>query len=299
MCDMKKSLLWIALMGLSGSLSAQKADGGATEPVAVIQDGIRFCESTYPYKGGILIANFGTEELNPLNTEGKGYIAWYKDGNVRVLVPADGNLSAPKGMFERQGYLYVCDVNKIVVYHLDAPAEKPQVIRLPEGNLFVNDLASSGSMLYASVTNTDKIFRIDISDPAHPGTPQEWLSVPGPNGLLTDNGVMYVASYPADGQTQDKHVIYRIADLAKPKAEKFIRTPGQYDGIAFSSDKRSIYITNWTPAGLSKVDIRTRQEVPVQVKLDKQLIGPADITVDGQKIYIPDLPNSRVLVVKE
>lgn len=35
----------------------------------VITDGIRFCESTYPYQGGLLIANFGTEQLNPLNDE--------------------------------------------------------------------------------------------------------------------------------------------------------------------------------------------------------------------------------------
>ena len=41
----------------------------------IISDSIRFCESTYPYQGGILIANFGTEQLNPLNTEGRGYIA--------------------------------------------------------------------------------------------------------------------------------------------------------------------------------------------------------------------------------
>lgn len=33
---------------------------------------------TYPYNGGILIANFGTEQLNPLNAEGKGYILYYK-----------------------------------------------------------------------------------------------------------------------------------------------------------------------------------------------------------------------------
>mgnify|MGYP001779592738 FL=1 len=110
---------------------------------------------------------------------------------------------------------------------------------------------------------------------------------------------MYVASYPADGKTQDKHIIYRIDNLDTPQPEKFVQTPGQYDGIAFSSDKKSIYITNWTPAQLSKIDLRTRQIVPVQLKLANPLIGPADITVDGEKIYIPDLPNSRVLVVEE
>ena len=74
--------------------------------VAVIEDGIRFCESTLPYGDGVLIANFGTDELNPLNSEGKGYIVLWKEGEgVRTVVPADGNLAAPKGMFERANYL--------------------------------------------------------------------------------------------------------------------------------------------------------------------------------------------------
>ena len=60
-------------------------------------------------------------------------------------------------MFVRNDYLYVCDVNKIVVYHLTQKEEQPQVIMLPEGNLFVNDLAADGNYLYASVTNTDRI----------------------------------------------------------------------------------------------------------------------------------------------
>lgn len=40
-------------------------------PVTTVGEGLRFCESTYPYEGGVLIANFGTEELNPLNGEGR------------------------------------------------------------------------------------------------------------------------------------------------------------------------------------------------------------------------------------
>ena len=194
-----KKILSAMFVCLSISLSAQTVKG-------VVNEGLRFCESTYPYQGGILVANFGTAELNPLNTEGKGYIAFYKDGKTQVMVPADGNLSAPKGMFIRQDYLYVCDVNKIVVYHLTDKAEKPKVISLPEGNLFVNDLAADGNYLYASVTNTDRIFRLDISNPAQPGQPEEWLQISGPNGLLVRDGMMYVASYPADGVTKAENV---------------------------------------------------------------------------------------------
>ena len=247
---------------------------------------------------GILIANFGTENLNPLNDEGKGYIMYYKDGKTETFIPTDGNLSAPKGMLAQGDRLFVCDVNKIVVYSTVNKTSKPVVIRLPEGHLFVNDLVADGKYLYASVTNSDRIFRIDISgDKGY--TPEEWLKVPGPNGLLINNGSMYVASYPADGNTTGKNVIYKIGDMANPKLEKFVDIAGQYDGIATSTDGNYIYITNWAPASVSKVSLSDRSVAPVNISLDSPLIGPADISVKEGYIYIPDLPNSRVIVVKE
>lgn len=282
--------MWVCLSFVAAS---------AQTVVNVIDKGIRYCESTYPYDGGLLIANFGTEQLNPLNTEGKGYIVLHKDGKDEVLIPADGHLSAPKGMLVRDGYLYVCDVNKVMVYNLADKAAEPRTIALPEGNLFANDLVSEGDYLYVSVTNTDRIFRVDISRPGQPGQPQEWLSVAGPNGLLLHEGSLYVASYPADGCTTDAHVVYRIADLKNPVAEKWMEVPGQYDGLAVASDGKALYVTNWTPAQVSRIDLNTRQLSPLDLKLPQALVGPADITVTGGYLYIPDLPNSRVVVVKE
>lgn len=282
--------MWVCLSFVAAS---------AQTVVNVIDKGIRYCESTYPYDGGLLIANFGTEQLNPLNTEGKGYIVLHKDGKNEVLIPADGHLSAPKGMLVRDGYLYVCDVNKVMVYNLADKAAEPRTIALPEGNLFANDLVSEGDYLYVSVTNTDRIFRVDISRPGQPGQPQEWLSVAGPNGLLLHEGSLYVASYPADGRTTGAHVVYRIADLKNPVAEKWMEMPGQYDGLAVASDGKALYVTNWMPAQVSRIDLNTRQLSPLDLKLPQALVGPADITVTGGYLYIPDLPNSRVVVVKE
>lgn len=286
-----KKILTLSLALLSATAFSQS--------VKIENEGIRFCESTYPYNNGILVANFGTEALNPLNTEGKGYILFVKDGKSEVVVPADGNLSAPKGMFLRDGYLYICDVNKVVVYNISKKGTKPVTIQFPEGNLFVNDLVADKNYLYASVTNTDKIFRIDISNPAAPGKPQEWATVAGPNGLLMIDGEMYVASYPADGVTKDVNVVYRIKNLSNPSPEKFIEVSGQYDGIALSKDRKSIYLTNWTPAQISRLNLSDKSLVPLKINLQEPLIGPADITVANGKIYIPDLPNSRVVIVDE
>lgn len=286
-----KKLFGLLFLCVSAVASAQT--------VGIIDKGLRYCESTYPYDGGLLVASFGTEQLNPLNTEGKGYIMYFKDGKGSVMINADGNLSAPKGMFERNGYLYICDVNKIVVYDLNHEGAAPKTIAMPEGNLFVNDLAACCNYLYVSVTNTDMIFRIDISDPANPGEPEAWAEVKGPNGLLINNGKMYVASYPADGVTKEDNVIYRIDDLKNPVPVRFTELQGQYDGIALSSDGKYMYVTNWVPAGLSRIDMENGKVSAYDIRLDKALVGPADISVDNGFIYIPDLPNSRVVVVKE
>lgn len=294
---MKLKKFAIVAMAMASAMTACTENGG--NDVSVFSEGIRFCESTYPYKDGILIANFGTEELNPLNSEGKGYIVYFDGETGKIAIPADGNLSAPKGMYMKGSRLFICDVNKIAVYDMDKTSEKPVVITMPEGNLFVNDLAACGNWLYASVTNTDKIFRIDISDPANPGVPEEWFTVPGPNGLLADGRTMYVASYPADGNTTENNVIYRISDIENPILEKFTSVQGQYDGIAFSSDRKYIYITNWTPAEVAKIDITNGEISPVAIATDKPFIGPADMTVLKNRIYIPDLPNSRVVIVNE
>lgn len=115
---MKKRTLWMAFIGLAFTLSAQTLWADSNLKVSeIIRQDLRFCESTYPYDGGILVANFGSGQLDPLNAEGKGYINWYKNGKVSTLIPADGSLSAPKGMLVKDGYLYVCDVNRIVVFH--------------------------------------------------------------------------------------------------------------------------------------------------------------------------------------
>ncbi len=295
---MKKSFLTPLSMATALLLSACASKPSAPA-VKIFDQGLRFCESTYPYDGGLLIANFGSSQLDPLNSEGKGYVVLYKNGTSEVLIPADGNLSGARGMYLRGSHLFICDVNKIVVYNLAAKGEAPQVIALPEGEAFVNDLAAEGDTLYASVTNTGHIFRLDISDPAHVGTPELWLSIPGPNGLVIRDGAMYVATYSPDGEAKSDNVIYRIGDLSNPVAEPFVNVPGQYDGIAFSTDGKSLYVTNWAPAGVSRIDLQTRAVTPVELPLEQPLVGPADMTVADGVVYIPDLPNSRVVIFEE
>lgn len=211
---------------------------------AITNDSIRLYESTYPYQGGILTVNLGMEQLNPLNTEGRGYIAYYKDNQTEILILVDGNLSGPKGMPVRDGYLFICDVNKVAVYNLQVSEKVPQVVLLPKDNFFVNDLVAEKNAPCVPVINIGKIFSVDISDPGVVGISTERVSITGPNGLIIENGTVYVASYPAGRKTADNSVVYQVTDLNRPVPEKFIATLGQYDDIALSADKKMVYITN-------------------------------------------------------
>ena len=91
---MKKSFLTPLSMATALLLSACASKPSAPA-VTAFDQGLRFCESTYPYDGGLLIANFGSSQLDPLNSEGKGYVVLYRNGTSEVLIPADGNLSGP------------------------------------------------------------------------------------------------------------------------------------------------------------------------------------------------------------
>ncbi len=269
--------------------------GDAPRGVEVISDGLTFNEGTLPYKSSILISNFGGDELNPLNSNGLGYITELDNGVVSVLIPADGTLSGPKGMAEEDDYLYIADVGKVVVYNLKSLRSKPQVITFPEGELFVNDIVTEDDLAYISVTNTGNIYTLDISKPAQLSVDglKLYTTIPGANGLVIDDDTMYIASYPPDGNTTEANVIYRIDDLDAPRPVKLFNRAGQYDGLALEDDR--LYFTNWVDGEVGYFDLESEQVVLLDVG-DVKFSGPADITIEDDVLYIPDLPNSRIVL---
>lgn len=287
--------LLVAIMAAVASVSADSTLINLPLKKNRLSEGLRFCEGSVVYGNSLLVSNFGTQKLNPLNNEGKGYIVKTDGVKSEVFIPADGNLSAPKGMAVSDDYLFIADVGKVVIYNLKNKTAKPQVIVMPEGDLFVNDIVVADKWAYISVTNTGKIYKLDISTPnALSATKLSvYTSVPGANGLVVDGRRMFVASYPADGNTTNDHVIYLIADRSVPKPQKFIMRKGQYDGLALYKNK--LYFTNWVNNEIGYVDIMTKTVKLIALDGFK-LTGPADISVWRDKLYIPNLPSSEVIV---
>ncbi len=280
----------------SGEITVASADSLTIAEEKVQTSMLRFNESTLPYDGGVLLANFGTAELDPLNAEGLGYIAYYKNDSIMNFIPADGSLSAPKGMQILNGYLFIADVGKMVAYKIDNPSQPAITTPFPAGETFVNDIAADGTTLYISVTNTGNIFRIDASDTSKYSTliPTKFANVPGANGLLVHNNTMYVASYPADGNTTDANTVYAIKNMKNPKPEKLIEPAGQYDGLAISADGNTLYVSNWTPVAIQSIDLKSKQIKTLE--MENEMKSAADISIEKNWLYIPDLVASQLII---
>ncbi len=262
----------------------------------VISEGLRFNESTFPHNGTLLIANFGTVEFNPLNSEGKGYIAQLIGDEISTFIPADGNLSAPKGMIVKDNYLVVCDVNKLVAYNLANKSVAPQILTLPEGEIFANDIVSDGNNLYVSITNTGTIFKIDATDLSKfsETQPIEWFNVVGANGMVYSDGAIFVVSYTSEAKASEVNVIYKISNLDTPTLSIVSNQAERWDGLAISEDKTTLYASSWAPAQIVAIDIATgATEV---VPFETEFVGAADFTLMDGKLYIPDLPNSSIII---
>lgn len=301
--------LFITLAALALTTYGAWAQSGIECKSEKYTNGLRFCESTLPYKDMMLVANFGVEELDPLNTQGKGYISAIDNrGQITTFIENDGNLSAPKGMAVLGGRLFVADVNKVVVYNLRKTSEKPQIIQFPDGELFVNDIITIGENVVVSVTNTGHIFCFNASEINNLTQAKLTLfaDLPGANGLALHDTKMYVASYNPSGEPASENVIY-VADLMADKTEfkPLIAdlVPGQFDGIAVSNSGKQIYFTSWTSTdgtgAVYRYNLDNDSARSERLSIGNTLVGPADISIDKLgNLWIPDLPNSTVYKLK-
>ena len=225
----------------------------------VLTRNLQICYSVCPYQDGLLISNWGTDSINPLNQEGKGYIAFHKEGVTSILISADGTLSAPKGMAVKDDYLFVADVNKVVVYNLNETSDQPQVISFPEGNDFVSDVAIVGNVLLAAVTNTSSIYALDISNLAHidVGSLAVYAVVPGATSLCVSDYHLFIGSSTTYGEPTEFNVIYMIDDLSNPVAQPITHRIGQYQDLALTPDGESLYFIDKNSKELGRLEFAT------------------------------------------
>lgn len=308
----RNSFFVFVFSGLSMTLSAaalDRAEASGEAEIYTVTDRIRFNEGTLPLKnGGILLSNFGTDTLNPLNREGRGYIVLL-DKKTETLIPASGKLHAPKGMAVKDDCLFIADVGCVVVYHMKKRELQPVRIAFPEEDLYVNDIVTLGDFLLVSVTNTGRLYALDVKDcdavwSARRPVPKKVADIPGANGLAEYEGTLYVASYDPDENPGEQNVIYAV-DMTVPGTQpvNLMGTRyGQYDGVAVSPDGSKLYFSNWKnaegKAEVGYIDLTPDKKNAVTIlDLGVELQGPADICISDGYLFVPDLPANKLYIV--
>ena len=264
----------------------------------VLTRNLQICNSVCPYQDGLLITNWGTDSIDPLNREGKGYIAFHKEGVTSILIPADGTLSAPKGMAVKDDYLFVADVNKVVVYNLNETSDQPQVISFPEGNDFVSDVAIVGNVLLAAVTNTSSIYALDISNLAHidVGSLAVYAVVPGATSLCVSDYHLFIGSSTKYGEPTEFNVIYMIDDLSNPVAQPITHRIGQYQDLALTSDGESLYFIDKNSDKLGRLEFATGVVDFIAVPMKWQ--SPSSLVWWNDQFVIADRSMSTIWLSK-
>ena len=97
---MKKIILAAAL--IASNIFTAQVFAQDKPMVSIVHEDVRFSESVYPYDGGLLISNFGSETMNPRDDENKGYIIFRKDGVNKKIVEG---LHKPTAMVVKDNYL--------------------------------------------------------------------------------------------------------------------------------------------------------------------------------------------------
>ena len=80
-----------------------------------------------------------------------------------------------------------------------------------------------------------------------------------------------------------------------PVATKLFGRPGQYDGLALSADGSRLYFTNWVDSEVGYYDFADKQVHLLDPGV--AIGGPARLSLDGDRLYVPDLPGSRVVIL--
>ncbi len=250
-----------------------KSDTVFITPESVLYDGDRNI---------LFVSNINN---NPDQKDGNGFISTVGlNGELIELRWVEG-LSAPKGMGIDGDYLYVTDVNELVV--IDIPAASI-VERIPvKDAAFLNDIAvTPDGKVYFSDSNTGKIHIYNK------GNLEEWVSegLQRPNGLYIENERILLAS---SGSNDLKEI-----NPATGKATILATGLGAGDGVEFTGIENLYLVSDWNGEVFL---VNTEDDSTLSLlKTKDQKINTADIGMnpDEHVVYVPTFFDNRVVAYK-
>ena len=282
------NIILFAIILLSVSCSKDKEE---------LTQGIKYPYDMSQYDGGILISNLGGDSLDYLSSAPTGFVSYYHKGKTKIIIPPNSGLYAPKGIDVSGRFLFVADVNRVSVFDLN-DCKKIDEILFPQGDAFVNDVLVAGSTLFVSVTNYNKIYLLNISDPLHidHGSLLEYIDIPYPSTMKMMGEYLFVASNSFDGTEYDDKIIHIIDDLSNPSVRPIIHEMGDYQGLEFSPNKTRLIFCNHDIKGYIGNIVFENNEYGYDQITDAPGALLNSLLLFDNKLYISDLANSKIYV---
>lgn len=245
----------------------------------------------HPGSNALFVSNVNG---SPDAIDGNGFISQLSvDGKILNLHWID-ELNAPKGLALIDDYLYVADINELVVIDI---ANKQIVQRYPaEGAKFLNDVAADKhGHVYVSDMMTNRIYR--LADDEF----KLWFADPSleaPNGLLVEHDSLIIGSWGnmVDGFATEVPGHLKKIDLNTLEISSLgDQSPiGNLDGV--EADGMGNYlVTDWMNGRLLLISPNGSSETLIEFEQ-----GSADHTVMPEKnlVIVPMMLQNEVVAFR-
>ena len=266
------AILFILLLSLS--TTAQKVEKlWESDTVLSVPESVLFTDSV------LYVSNVNGK---PLEKNGKGYITKMAlSGEVISLEWATG-LNAPKGMGAFGGFIFVSDINKVVVidiktgsivntYEFKDAKFLNDITIAPDGKVYISDMYENA--IYIIQEDFSKVFVKDAK-------------LDRVNGLHWENG--YLLAGTSAG-------VFKVDKKGKIMSS-FITNTGGIDGLERITNKQLI-ISDWS----GKVQVISPNTEPVLLlNFESEKYNAADLGIDKNErfIYIPTFFGNTVAAYK-
>jgi sugar lactone lactonase YvrE len=231
----------------------------------------------YPAGDYYLVSNAGNGTIYKYSTSGE--ISSFATG-----------LIAPKGITIVYNYLYVADVTNLVGFNLTTGSK---IFTVPiTGSTFLNDICYDGlEMLYLTDTQKNSIFKYSVTN-------KEVSTLQLKGTLIAPNGIIYKDKKLFGVSMILKSPVWQI-DLTTNNITTLKSTELDYlDGIQ-SDGNGNIYVSAWINPSQSGAGAVYRIKDDFSGEFEKVidgLSGPADILINNNKLYIPEMNANKITV---
>ena len=268
------------------------------EAVTINIEGLAAPESVKFRNGKLYMANLGDP-----NTPKDGFIIVANEDGSNPQKLFEGQLDSPKGFsFLTDDIIIIPDqvndssmTGNLVLANIK---ENKIITKLPiEGSKFLNDtVVIDPTTVALTDTGASTVHFVKIDNNSALSITSSVTGIVGANGILLDNGVLYIAGSTFGGDPNGGDIYTLNIDgtgLTKWTASRL--GAGALDGIAIANGK--LYVSDWGENGANNnaciyvFDLNTKEQLE---KIEGSLSGVADIDLVNNVIYIPELSTSLI-----